>query len=228
MANKKQKRMEQDPKVGTRGKPKPRPGVKVNVDGINLGSWSDAFKVDAEKVEKIRAQMAKDLQERAAKFLQYDSVLFGGSGGSPKASGGGIHIEGSDGRARPAGSEFDPSGFMAQLLRMAEEGMMVGEEDAKEPEDQVATMLLSTAVQMWEHPLNWQFMVGHNPGQSTFWFTAKFYDDEAEDYLAEGTIEITEEAMLQRTLDESQLDIERQMAALQEKLTADLAAFEED
>jgi hypothetical protein len=245
MAGKKQRRMEQDPAAAERGKgkPKPKPGIKVNVDGIDVGEWGSAFKVDAEKAEKIRDQVEAEAQRIAKDYLwgagpvkeggEYPKISSGLFGSGPKASGGPaggrIFIEGLEEFSRKFGQGFDASTIMSQLLKAYDVPQHpLGEDNVKEPEQSMASSILTIAVQLWDDPLDWQFMVGHNPGEMSYWFTAKFYDNDEGIVLAEGTVIITEEMVLRNTLDEAQLHIERQLADLQEKLVADLAAFEED
>jgi hypothetical protein len=203
MANKKQKRMERDPKARIDGKP-------IDVSG--------KIKIDIDPAMKKLNDDITDTMRRMAEQMGA-APLFGG--GSPKERGWG----GPDGR--PAGGNIWGAGVadFVKEFGVAEGGMYPKLEGNFK--NAVASMIFRKAVEVWDNPINWTFGVGYNTGQRTFWFTAKFYDDEGT-LLVEETTEVAETIMEERNWDESCLVLEGELEKMHERCEAEIAMFEED
>lgn len=230
MASKK-KRLEQDPSIDPKtGKKRER---RLKVDDVIVEGDKIKINFSKEKVEELRKQM----EEQAQRIVDADlsgSGLFGGGifGGGQRASGppagGNINVEGSDGHARPWGghhSNHMAGGLMDFINQYAVPSHLIGEE--VNFRDAVARMLHTKAVECWESLMGWQFACTFNEGQETFWFTARYYDDEAGEPLVTETLEFSEEVLAQRNWDETNLEVERQMEKMHEKCVADLAMFDD-
>lgn len=128
---------------------------------------------------------------------------------------GNIFIEGGDGRFRIRGEAVSEGGLYPKLNA-----------DDQTFKDAVARMIWEAAVLVWDHPVNWTFGVTYNTGQGAFWFTARYYDEEAEAVIVEQTLELLMEEVSQRNWDDSKAIIERQLEDLHRKCEAEIAMFE--
>lgn len=201
---------------------KPKPGISI--DFGKPFDLSNILNISKEEMDDLRRQVSEMSTKQAAQMKhEAEGKRMAGQGGE-------IHVEGGVAESLFGSSLF--GGMRASEMAakiMGQYAVPTGHDlEGETFKNAVARLLWNEAIKVWEEPLGWQFMVGYNPGLCSFWFTAKFWDDEADTFLVEGTVEVTEEAMARRNWGDSELDIERQMEALQEKLLADLAAFEED
>lgn len=209
---KKQRKMETDPKVQTgRMKPKEeteKPGIKVDIDGMNLGKWG----VDLDAAVKAMADQI------GASFLTGKPP---GERTAPAEGSGRIFIDGMGEFTKQYGPGAFNVGAFGNILEQK------WEVDSVEFRDAVAAMLLRKATDVWTHPINWTFGVGYNAGQRTFWFTARYHDDEGT-MLVEETTEVEEETMAERNWDESCLILEGELEKMNSRCEAEIAMFEED
>lgn len=221
MADKK-RRLEQDPSIDPKtGKKRERrlkddkPSITVDIDGVPLGDFS-------KRLNEAAAKMASSYVFDAKQISKLKESM----------SGGNIFIEGGDGRARPwvgGGGPANTGHLMGRLMDFINQyGVprhLMGE--GMNFREAVAQMLHTKAIECWEGILGWQFAVTYNEGQATFWFTARYYDEEAGEALVTETLEFSEEQLEYDNWDESVLDVERQMQKFQEKCNAEKAMFDD-
>lgn len=231
----KKKRLEQDPSIDPQTGKKRERRIRVDIgDKINIGKWGSILDdVDL-------ADTTKKIMEDAAG----GHPLFGGRGRSklpPERGSGRIFVDG--GGRGDFEKSFGASTYIKDLMdHMRNMGidwgnMEVGEDGLYpriEPQrgdmhwnDAVASMIFKKAIEVWEHPINWTFGVGYNAGQETFWFTARYHDDEGT-MLVEETIEVADQVMSERNWDESCLILEGELEKMHTRCQAEIAMFEED
>lgn len=194
----KKERLERDPSLDPRtGKKKERKNVDVKID-VDFSGASAHF-------EKMEEQLRKMMDSGINVFTQDAAGRLFGSG---RVS-------------------FDSSGHTARILDMAEKLYGGGRMSDEEIESNIAKLLLKAAADAWDNVVGWNFTVGYNPGDVSFWLTASYYDDEAEEDLVKGTVELVPED-IKTGWDGMEEIASEKLSALHEKLSADLAAFEED
>jgi hypothetical protein len=200
---KKQRRMEQDPKLDKRGKRKP--GHNINVE----------MKFDIDPAMKKLNDDVADTMRAMAEQMGAGFLFGGGPGGNmgPKERGGGrISGDSMYGFARAFG--VDQNGMFPVL--------------EEKSQDTVSTMILEKAVKVWENPINWTFGVGYNAGQGTYWFTARYHDEDGT-MLVEETQVFTEDQLLGEQWDSvEQGGVEVALGKMHERCEAEIAMFEED
>lgn len=208
MANK--KRMEQDPSIDPKtGKKRERklkadkPGITIKVDGVPLGDFHKRISDMASKIAGAYTFDARQVEDFKQSF------------------GGNIFVEGGDGRMRSWLGDMAKDPAIQKTLRD-----VLGMGERLEDKDSVARLIWSKAIEVWESPLNWQFMVVHNPGQETYWFTAKYYDEEAETIIVEMTQEFTAEQLAAESYDSINVGVERALEDMHRKCEAEIAMFE--
>jgi hypothetical protein len=203
---KKQRRMERYPSLDDRGKRKPMDvSGKINMD----------FDIDP-TLKKLNDDAADAMRRMAGQMGA--GFLFGGPPGSgmgPKERGGGgggrISGDGMAGFVRAFGVNSD--GLFPRLEERSQET--------------VSTMIFEKAVKVWENPINWTFGVGYNAGQATYWFTARYHDEEGT-MLVEETQEFTEDQLLGEQWESVEQGVEVALKRMHERCEAEIAMFEED